>query len=96
MSADSNLPIDPTRDQLIPIREACKSLPKRPSPSTIFRWLRQGANGVRLSAVRIGSEWFTTKECFRSFVAAQTSAVLGGSEDPNTDLDDDLRHHGLL
>ncbi len=88
--------IDPSKDTLISIREACKALPRRPSPSTVWRWTRKGANGVRLEAVCIGSEWFTTREAFREFVEAQTSAVLRESADSEADLDQKLVQQGLL
>ena len=90
--------IDPARDDLIPLSELVKRLPRRPAPSTIHRWLRKGVHGVRLNAVFIGGIWMTTEGAWRRFVAEQTTARLSEKQtnEPHAATDDELASAGLI
>lgn len=37
--------------------------------TTMWRWVRSGVYGRRLEAVRIGKNWFTSKQAITRFVA---------------------------
>lgn len=50
---------------------------RRPHISTAIRWRTRGCRGIRLDAVMIGNQWFTTPDCVRAFVEATTSARTG-------------------
>lgn len=95
--------IDVFTDDLQEVRTLAKSaFQTRISPATLYRWIRQGANGSRLEAVKIGRKWFTTPDRFRHFVELQT-ATATRTTDTTTDegvvrdvSDDELRACGLI
>ena len=65
--------IDTQKEQLLTLSEAAHSVPvidgKRPHPSTIFRWIRDGVRGgVRLEHVRVGGRICTTREALERFM----------------------------
>lgn len=63
----------------------------RPSPATIWRWLRKGVcNGtVRLEAVCHGGKWLTTPAAFEKFLTDQTAHALGNAvSDKSSESDD--------
>ncbi|HCS50950.1 helix-turn-helix domain-containing protein [Rubinisphaera sp.] len=98
--------IDVFQDDLQEVRTlAGKAFQKRISPATLYRWIRRGANGSRLEAVKLGRKWFTTEDRFREFVEAQTEAATAaqsstedtdGSGMPSDVTEDELRACGLL
>lgn len=50
------------------------------NPSTVFRWVKQGARSaggqlVRLDAVRVGGRWLTSRGAVARFVRALTDAT---------------------
>jgi hypothetical protein len=80
--------LDLTAETLLPLSRAARVLPpsRRGKPvnvSTLFRWVTKGAKGVRLEAVRLGGQWFTSAEALRRFAARLTEGSLGG---PAADL----------
>ncbi len=95
--------IDVFTDDLQEVRTLAKSaFQTRIAPATLYRWIRQGANGSRLEAIKIGRKWFTTPDRFREFVDAQTAAATR-TADTTADAavardvtDDELRACGLL
>ncbi|TWT42641.1 hypothetical protein KOR42_46910 [Thalassoglobus neptunius] len=91
--------VEATDPQLQPAKSLLtRGLPKRPSPSTIHRWLK-GLSGVRLPAVKIVGEWWTTEEAVnwffeqRSLTAIQTQTRTQKVRDVS---DEELRKIGLL
>lgn len=71
------MPDEPCLDPTLPLltlAEACRRLPTRPAPATMWRWRVRGVNGVRLACVRVGSRWYTTEKAMTQFIAQQTAA----------------------
>jgi hypothetical protein len=72
--------IDLAEDQLLTLGQACRLLPSKPSPTTLWRWRTSGllVNGrrIRLQCVKVGAAWYTTQEAFSDFLRAQTEAAL--------------------
>jgi hypothetical protein len=73
--------IDISKKELITLDEAAQLLPagrrgRRVNLSTIFRWVVEGSNGIRLEAVRIGARWLTTTACLQRFAEQLTEAAL--------------------
>lgn len=54
----------------------------RPHISTAIRWRTRGCHGIRLDAVMIGNQWFSTASAVRAFVEATTAARSGRLEIP--------------
>jgi hypothetical protein len=65
-------------ENLVPLIEASRHVPRRPHPSTLRRWAYEGIDGVRLESCKIGGRRFTTVEALRRFMERLT----GGSECP--------------
>ncbi len=64
--------IDITQETLIPLREAPRRLPPRPSGkrvhiSACYRWISRGVRGVHLEAIRIGGSTYTSLEALQRF-----------------------------
>jgi hypothetical protein len=59
----------------ITLAEAARSLPNKPSPTTLWRWHAKGVAGVRLQTWRIGKQRVTTAEAVAEFIAAVTAAA---------------------
>lgn len=57
---------------LIGLGAASKLFAQRPNAATVWRWVKSGANGIRLEAVRCGARYYTTKQAVTRFIAAQT------------------------
>ncbi len=65
--------IDIACDELIPIREVPKRLPKKPCGkrihiSAVYRWMQKGVRGVKLDFVFIGGTRYTSVEALQRFV----------------------------
>ncbi len=65
--------IDLSRESLITLSAAAKSVPNRPSTSTIWRWHARGVKGVRLETVVVGGTRYTTLEAMQRFADRLTS-----------------------
>lgn len=61
-------------EKLLTLSEACRMFPNKPSPATLWRWRVKGVNGVRLSCIRVGRSWLTTKAALLDFLEKQTQA----------------------
>ncbi len=66
------MPIDPTCETLISLREAAGSLPRRrggkkPHVSCIYRWTTSGCKGTILESIQIGSTRCTSREALARF-----------------------------
>ena len=82
--------IDIMGDDTLTLAEACRVLPRgrrgaRPHLSTLIRWIIDGSvardgRRVRLSAVRVGGKWITSRVALREFSEALTQT--GESPDP--------------
>jgi hypothetical protein len=64
-------------DRLLTMAEAAKSLPGRPHASSIWRWYKKGARGVRLETILRGGRRFTSVEAIERFIIATTAAADG-------------------
>ena len=69
---------------------------KRPSPATIFRWVKKGLRGgkVKLAAKFHSGYWATTEAAFDKFLDDQTAAAFA-SQSASID-DETLQAEGLL
>lgn len=70
--------IDIQREKLVNLTDAAKLLPaaqgKRIHISCLWRWCRNGVNGVRLEYVKVGPRMFTSHEALGRFVVAAAEA----------------------
>lgn len=46
----------------------------RPDKATMHRWIHRGVGGVRLEAIRLGRQWFTSRQAITRFAIARTAA----------------------
>lgn len=61
-------------EKLLTLSEACRCLPSKPSPATLWRWRTKGVNGVRLECVRVGRTWYVTRASLLAFVKNQSNS----------------------
>ena len=71
--------IDIASETVIPLTEAAKHLPAKPSgkhphPVTLARWATEGIHGVRLETIRVGKTVCTSLEALQRFCEACTNA----------------------
>jgi len=80
--------IDLAQDELLTLSQACRLLPRRPSPATLWRWRTAGllvkGRRIKLECVKAGGAWCTTRAAFSEFLRRQTDAALSR---PTTDSD---------
>lgn len=50
---------------------------RRPDKGTICRWVHRGVGGVKLDAVRVGSQLLTSKQALHRFISARTAQSVG-------------------
>ncbi len=62
--------IDIAKERLLSMPQACREIHGRPSIRSLWRWINQGVNGVRLESVLIGSRRYTSSEAIARFVEA--------------------------
>ena len=48
---------------------------KRPDKSTLHRWIHRGVGGVKLEAVRMGYQIFTSHEAITRFIESRTKTL---------------------
>lgn len=69
--------IDINSESLLSLAEAAKTLPTRPSVSTLHRWRLRGVRGVTLETVLLGGRRLTSAEALGRFANAATAAANG-------------------
>lgn len=47
----------------------------RPDKATMHRWIHRGIDGTRLEAIRLGRQWFTSRQAITRFVAERTATA---------------------
>ena len=62
--------LDPLADDLRLLNDLLVSLPHRPSPPVVWRWMKKGVRGTRLQTLKIAGRLHTTETEFRRFVLA--------------------------
>lgn len=62
------------KEKLVPLAEAARLIPGRPSIVSIWRWRKVGIRGHRLECVQIGGRIFTTKNAVEAFIKATTES----------------------
>ena len=65
-------------EELMSITAATKLLPGRNgriASVTVYRWIREGVDGRRLEAVKVGGHYFTSKQAIDRFVSASTETI---------------------
>lgn len=101
--------IDIENEALLTLGQACRILPSKPSPATLWRWRTRGVlirdKRFKLECVRVGRKWYTTASAFADFLQRQTNATIpeehSGTENHEAGtepaaLDFRLRNAGLL
>lgn len=69
----SNRPLKEMQGAL-PLSQAAKLIPGRPSQDTLRRWIHKGIRGgVKLDAFRVGGAIFTTEKAIEEFLMAQNT-----------------------
>ena len=99
--------IDTFSETVISIDDAAKHVSKisckKRNRSVILRWINRGVSGVRLSAIRIGGELFTSKEALNTFLnearVAKTKrhsqATASGIRRASTNLEAEAERLGI-
>lgn len=64
--------IDLVRENVMPLREAAKRLPRRRggrkvATATLYRWAQSGVRGVRLETIQVGGTLCTSAEALQRF-----------------------------
>lgn len=64
--------IDIEHEELIPLRDVPKLLPRRPNGkrlhiSAVYRWKERGVNGMKLETVKVGGTTYTSLEALKRF-----------------------------
>jgi len=98
LATDVRSLIDLESDDLRPVWIVARDRTgRRPSPATVWRWVRKGVRGGRLEAVFLQGVWHTTSAAFADFIRRQTAAALNlPPNEPVIASDDALRAVGLL
>ena len=52
-------------------------LGRKPSKSTLIRWIERGSHGVNLEAQRVGNIYYTTRMAVEGFLGARRPAIGG-------------------
>lgn len=52
------------------LSDVAKSLPNRPSASTVWRWVTKGVRGIRLESTRLGGFNYVSDEALQTFLNA--------------------------
>lgn len=80
---NTNYAFDPTVEQLIPLKEIPKLLPRRRGKKvhyqTVWRWSKKGAHGVVLETTRVGHIRYTSQEALKRFFASHSPSTQLGS-----------------
>ncbi|MBM3965374.1 MAG: DUF1580 domain-containing protein [Planctomycetes bacterium] len=71
--------IDIASETVIPIAEASKHIPGRPSKATVWRWVLNGTRAGKLESFLVGGRRFTTLESIQRFAQQSTSASDGNT-----------------
>lgn len=50
---------------------------KRPDKATLSRWIHRGCGGVKLDAIRLGMQLFTSRQALTRFIEARTQKTVG-------------------
>jgi len=50
---------------------------RRPDKATLARWIHRGVGGIRLEAVRIGSQLVTSRQALTRFITDRTTKSVG-------------------
>lgn len=69
--AEDVLTLSQAREQLSQITG------RRPDKATMTRWIHRGVGGIKLDAVRIGTQLLTSKQSLTRFIAARTEQSIG-------------------
>jgi len=81
--------IDLRTDELLTLAEACRLLPKTPSPATLWRWRTRGVSvggqRIKLECIRVGGKWCTTRQAMANFLRRQTDVALESDEADSAD-----------
>lgn len=81
------MPIDFSKEDLLSLTDAARSLPKvngkRPHVTTVWRWARFGLNGVCLEYVRLGSRICTSTQALGRFANALAAVDMPKPTQPS-------------
>ena len=69
--------IDIQTETVVPIAEAPRHIPGRPSLATVWRWVLSGTRAGKLDSVLIGGRRFTSVEAIQRFAEQSTAAADG-------------------
>ncbi len=67
-------------ENLIPLRDAPRHLPRRPNGknihvSAVYRWIKNGLSGVKLESLRVGGTTYTSMEALQRFALKLSPCV---------------------
>ena len=69
--------IDIENEELLTITQAAKRCPARPHVATMWRWVLNGLDGVKLDSIKVGGKRLTSAEAISRFIAATTAQASG-------------------
>jgi hypothetical protein len=90
--------IDPLNNELIPIAQVARRLPKfngrHPNPSTLYRWCTSGLDGRKLEHVRVGRRICTTEDALSEFLCPSDCSPTS-HEDRGSEANENPRHEDV-
>ena len=88
-------PLDPFDENLEPLAELAKRLPRRPSPSILSRWIHAGRAGTKLRTLLICGQHYTTADELKRFVSAIQPKPTAPTDEHLDAVDRSLRNAGF-
>ena len=90
-------------EHILTIREAVEELPclrggKQVHRSTIYRWMKLGARGVRLESLKVGRSTVTSREALQRFAERESSPPPDSAQEPSRGAlaaERELDRHGI-
>ncbi|MCA9070741.1 MAG: DUF1580 domain-containing protein [Planctomycetaceae bacterium] len=84
--------IEVEKQDYLTITEASKRFPGRPHISSVWRWILNGSNGIKLETVKVNGRRFKTMERIEKFIE-QTTAKADGKPIPKQTKKQKEREH---
>ena len=89
--------LDLTVEQLIPLKEVPKLLPRRRGKKvhyiTVYRWTSKGTKNGTLESVKLGRRLYTSMEALQRFLASSNRSTT--LEDRQRKIEDELANLGV-
>ena len=57
-------------EEVVSLPDASQLFPVKPDPSTMWRWARIGCRGVKLESIKMGKNYYTSRQAVTRFLVA--------------------------